>query len=271
MRSEHRLAVHKFNSEEDLTFSPVEYSQLKFGCGAIARKYGYQLADAVFNAHSGLLLSNKCVVIPSPYNFVPNAASIMARHMIDRLNHHMVSAQGDPVEWSVIHRKVNYTNDYGFLPKEQRKALINGDEFHFNSAFVEGKTLLFVDDVYITGTHEDKLKDIMDCAGMDNTSLFLYFGQAGVNVKPELEAALNFAGMPNLKAYVDLINGPDHHLIVRPIKYILSQKVGDLIGLLDAAPKQFAHDLYMGCIGEGYHKIPAYQEGFLTIKQRAGM
>ena len=266
-RQEQRLAVHHFRELAELQFDPMDYSRLKFGSDIVAKKFGYELADAFFACHSEVLLANQCVVIPSPYNFVHNAASVMARHMTDRLNHHMAHANGSCVEWSVIHRKVSYTVDYGYLPKEKRKALIDNDEFYFNDQFVEGKVLLFVDDVFITGTHEEKLREIMDRASRDNRSFFLYYGMALPGVTPDTEAALNFAGIKCLNDYLKLMQEPNHHTIVRPIKYILGQDVGVLDVVVQQMELPRLLELYHGALGEGYHKLPNYQNSFQMIRE----
>lgn len=72
------------------------------------------------------------------------------------------------MEWDIVHRKVSYINDYGFLSKEDRKALIDGDTFSINRDFWGNKTLIFIDDVNITGTHEEKLIEILDKEGVEN-------------------------------------------------------------------------------------------------------
>lgn len=266
-RQEHRLAVHHFRTLDELQFNPVDYSRLKFGSDIVAKQFGYELADAVFAAYSEVLIANQCVVIPSPYNYVQNAASVMARHMTDRLNHLLAQTNGGCVEWSVIHRKVSYTVDYGYLPKEKRRALIDNDEFYFNDQFVDGKVLLFVDDIYITGTHEEKLREIMDKAGRNNRSFFLYYGQALPGVAPETEAALNFSGMKSLHEYLKLMEEPNHHTIVRPIKYILSRDPGELDVVLTQMKTGRLHELYHGALGEGYHKLPNYQKTFQMVRE----
>lgn len=182
MRNETRVSVHKFHGMEDLGFSPDEYSLLKFGDDDTARRFGYQLAELFFELHADVLLTNQAVVIPSPYNHVMNAASILARHMVDRLNDLLVHANGTAVEWSTVHRKVSYTNDYGTLSADIRKALLDNDQFFFNKEFIQGKVLIFVDDVLITGTHEQKLQQIMTDAHVYNRSFFLYYGKSSMHL-----------------------------------------------------------------------------------------
>lgn len=260
-------AVHTFQDLISAGFSPEQYSRLKFGQNSAAREFGYALADSIFARFGPELLSNRCVVIPSPYNQVKNVASIMTDHFARRLNHLLTLNSGEHCDTSVIHRKVSYINDYGFLNAEQRKRLIDGDDFYFNPEFYKDKILIFIDDVRITGTHEIKLKELLDKHGIENTCIFgyyaLYEGQ-----QADIEAAINFAGMKGVDDLIALIRDADnYHMIVRPIKYILgvcTEK--QCTHLLDALTSWQLEDLYFGCLGEGYYRIPKYQANFQLIK-----
>lgn len=268
LRYQTQVFGHVFSSFANLPFAAADYSRLKFGCDSTARKFGYFLAERFFKEHAAELLSQDCVVIPSPYNYVENAATIMAKHMTDRLNHLLVCANGKNLEWSIIHRKVSYTNDYGFLSKSQRRELIDNDLFFLNKEFLEGKTLIFVDDVNITGTHEDKLVEILDRNKMTNRTFFAYFGKYSKGeVGADIEAQLNFAGITNVGDFVELTRQPDHHLIVRPIKFMLSQTPDDFAMAIRAMNDDFARKMYYGCVGEGYHRIPKYQDNFRRLMQ----
>lgn len=271
MRKHTQSFVHSFAGMEGLPFDPIDYSHLKFGSDEVAKKFGYEIAETFFKDHSEELLSNRVVVFPSPYNHVENAASVMTRHMIDRLNHLLVNANGNNVEQSLIHRKVSYTSDYGFLPKEKRRALIDNDEFYINKDFIKGKTLVFVDDVFITGTHEEKLVEILDVHGLNNPAYFLYYAKyAKGAVGADIEAAINFAGIRDLKDFAELTKRPGHNLIVRPIKYLLSRMPHELATCLEIFDVEFLTKVYYGAIGEGYHKIPNYQDNFRAIMLRIG-
>lgn len=251
----------------DLSTAPFcvkSYSKLKFGSDIAARKLGYELAVRYYNAHADTLIANKCVVFSSPYNYIPNAATVMTKHFIDKLNDLLINACGRGVEYSVIHRKVSYTNDYGFLSKEKRKGLIDNDSFYLNSEFIKGKFLIFVDDVRITGTHEDKLKEVLIKSDVPNDAHFLYFASYN-GYRPDIEGQLNFAAMTGLSDYAALSKEPGHHVIIRPIKYILSQPSHILPGFLRSLDDRTFFEVYYGCIAEGYFKIPSYQEQFTTL------
>lgn len=268
MGTHSRFYVNGFYDLEDAAFSPEDYSALKFGSDVIARKFGYQLADAFFAAHTDVLLANQCVVIPSPYNHVENAATIMTKHFVNRLNEHLVLANGGHVEYTIIHRKVSYTNDYGFLSKEKRKGLIDNDRFFMNKQFLKGKLLIFIDDVRITGTHEDKLVEILEKERMQNDAFFLYFANYYGN-SPDVEAALNFAAIKSPDDYLRMVREDGHHVIVRPIKYLLGLDKDTLTGIVAQMPPRFLTEVYHGCLGEGYYRIPGYQVNFSVIRDLA--
>lgn len=266
MRQQTQVFAHSFSSMDTLPFRAEDYSKLKFGSDAVARAFGHQLAETFFHQHSVELLTQECVVIPSPYNFVENAATVMARHFTDRLNHLLANANGTYVEWSIIHRKVSYTNDYGFLTKAKRRELIDNDLFFLNKDFLAGKTLIFIDDVLITGTHEDKLVEILDRNRLTNRTFFAYYAKYEKGeVGADIEAQLNFAGIKEVCDFVELTKQPDHHLIVRPIKYMLGQDPNVFKEVITKLDPSFARKMYYGCVGEGYHAIPKYQDNFQQL------
>jgi hypothetical protein len=261
-----RFFAHRFVDLETAPFDIKEYSHLKFGCVHAAEKMGRELAIGFFNEHSAALIANRCLVIPSPYNYVANAATLMTKYFVAKLNELLVNAQGAHVDYSIIHRKVSYVNDYGFLQKEQRRALIDNDDFFFNDAFVKDKLLIFVDDVCITGTHEDKLIEILERHNLPNDAFFLYFAKYS-GAKAEIEAEINFAGMCGLVDLVRIINIPQNQVIVRTIKYVLALSENDLETFLDNCSTAKIRELLAGAYGEGYYTIPKYQRNFARINE----
>jgi hypothetical protein len=269
MRNSERFAIREFDELSDTAPWIKDYSALKFGSDAAARRFGHELADGFFKAHSAHLLANPCVVIPSPYNYVPNAATILGRHFTNRLNHHLALSQGAGADWSLIHRKVSYTNDFGFLSKEQRRKLINNDSFYFNDDFVAGKTIIFVDDVLITETHENKMLDIMNAAQIMNNTFFLYYAKYSEGgAHPAIEAALNFARVQNIEDYLELTREPNYHVIVRPLKYLLGRTPEELLKIIQDLDSEIIYELYHGALGEGYYKIPDFQPNFGALRKR---
>lgn len=265
MSKQQTFSVYGFNSLEGAPFCTYDYSRLKFGDNEVAQQFGYDLAESFFEACADSLIANKCVVIPSPYNYVQNAATNMTKYFIDRLNELLVDANGEHVEYITIQRKVSYINDYGFLSKEKRRSLIDNDQFYVPRKFLKGKMLIFVDDVRITGTHEDKLKELLVREKLDNDCFFIYYADYE-GEEADVEAKLNFAAIEDFDAYMEFAVLNDTSLLVRPIKYILAQDVEDIEFLVEKWPREKVLELYFACINEGYYKIPAYQEAFGILR-----
>lgn len=264
-----QFAVHHFSDLERAPFSIRDYSQLKFGDNEVARKFGYQLANAFAEEFLPTIIGNKLLVIPSPYNYVKNAATIMTEHFIDCLNMISVNNNGEHVEASIIHRKCSYTKDYGHLSKEHRKGLLDGDSFYINEEFLKDKTILFLDDVIITGTHEDKIKELLYKKNIDNECFFLYFAQYhGIN--PEIEAEINFAAIKEFDDYKRFVKTYNPKMIIRPLKYILSRSGSEVLEFLKELSRDKVEEIYYGCLAEGYYKLPEYQTNFAYIQNEFG-
>lgn len=266
------FAAHTFTVEDfegdTMPFDPANYSYLKFGCDKTAKLFGWTLADRFFATHSDILLSNRCVLLPSAYNYVPNAAMVMAKHLIDRLNHLVVEAGGEPVELSLIRRKLTFTIDYGFLSKEERVALLTQDQMFMNESYLRGKTLIFVDDIRITGTNELCMKTLIEANPTlaDCPVVYLYFAQLLGKIKPTVEAALNLSSINTLPDYIALSKTPGHHVIARPIKFAMSRPGPEFRSFIAMADPNKLLEIYYGCIGEGYYHADGFKENFTALR-----
>jgi hypothetical protein len=268
-----RFALHEFADLSTAPFDAQLYSRLKFGSDRAARAMGHQLASACFRAHADKLLAHDVVVFASPYNALPNAATLLTHHVIARLNELLVFAQGKHVEHSLVHRKVSYTADYGFLSAEQRRGLIAADSFSLNREFIRDKLLLFVDDVRITGAHEDKMRDVLAHEHLENEAMFVYFASY-TGDQPDIEGRLNFAAIAGLDDFITLTREPRHHVIIRPVKYVLGRPLAELEPALPRLADDTLFGLYYGALAEGYYAIPSYQGSFALLRaekeRRAG-
>ena len=269
-------SVHQFTAEDfdarKLPFAPADYARLKYGDDEIASRFGHELADTFYEQHRGALLIEPVVVIPSPYNYVENAATIMTKHFVRRLNHLLVGDTGRHVDYATIQRKVNYTGDFGLLDADARRQLIGGDNFYLHEGFFSGKTLLLVDDVRITGAHEDRLMGLIsDSKKLRKSHIhFLYYGRlCGDETRNDVEAYLNSAEM-TLDGFLDMQRQPNNHLIVRPIKWLMRMPAVEFERFLRNACPRTIMRLYDGCLGEGYYAVPDYQINFLALKAKIG-
>lgn len=250
--------VKQFTELHDLDHNTRDqYSRMKFGCDTSAAALGRELADTIWKQYCEVLLTNECVVIPSPYNFVPNAATVMSQYVVKRLNHHLVQANGHVVGLTTIQRRVTYTMDYGKVDQNTREALLSQDQFYFNTEYLAGKFIIFVDDVKITGTHERRIEQELSRLQLPNSRMYAYFAQY-LGDRPSVESHLNFSSIRSAVDYVQMLYDSANHVIVRPIKILLS--CADLPSELSKIPLRRIEEVVDGAYGEGYHRIPAFQQ-----------
>nr|WP_209893839.1 phosphoribosyltransferase family protein [Rhizobium leguminosarum] len=260
------FALYEFQSIEDAPFRPEQYSRLKFGCDEAGREMGHQIADAFFERHASTILNSRCLMIPSPFNFVPSAANVMTMHLLNRLNSHIVDAKGNHVEYATVPRKISYMDDYGLLSGKDRKLLLAGDRFYFNSRHFEDRCLLFIDDVKITGAHQNKLVDLMHEQKLENKTFFLYFARY-TGDRPNIEFEINFAAVKSIKDLNRIVAETNHHMTARQIKYILSADQNELYNdFLRFRSFRYLETLYFNCLNEGYYNVQKYQENIDVIR-----
>ena len=257
------VSAVQFSSIDELP--AADYSKLKFGSRHSARKLGRQLADAIFEQHYDLLLSTDCVIIPSPYNYVANAATLLTRAVVEELNRKIVAVNGNSVSYSVVHRHVSYTANYGALPKDARMRLLSGDQFFFNAEYLAGKTVIFIDDVKITGTHEERIKIELSRTNLKLGHVIYAYYAEYFGTRPEIEAELNTQLINSPAALVHMWTTEPCDVVVRTIKLLLSQPAEQVASIVQQLPPAAVEAIYAGALGEQYHKIPGYQAALMAI------
>jgi len=262
------FSAYTFSSRENINFDAVKYSKLKFGSDSVAKEFGHDLAQKFFDTHKEKLLTKPVLVVPSPYNYIHNAATVMTKHFIDKLNILLVEAGGIHVEYDIIKRITDYINDYGFQSKEVRKKLINSSKFFINKNYFTDKILIFIDDCRITGAHEEKIIDILEKENIDEDTMFLYYTKyVGDMSNSQIEGFMNFAAINSIDDLVELSKEEKYHLIIRPTKYIMGLQHLVFKEYISKAPKMIVEQLYHNCFNEGYYNVPEYKENFTFLKQ----
>jgi hypothetical protein len=268
MELDKQFAVHDFENLDTASFDLQDYSALKFGSDRVARSFGYQMGDKFYNKYSDILINNRCIIIPSAFNVVEIAATILARHFNNRLNDLLSLGGHRIVDWTTMHRSMSYVTDYCLMPKEERKLMLKGDKLYINRDFIKGKLLIFVDDITITGAHEDKVNSFLqEELGLTNQHIFCYYARYN-GESAEIESQLNHSGISTIHDYIKLVNEPNHHLVVRAIRFLLDKPLEDLEFALDILDNDFIDKLYFACLAKGYDKIAGYRAGFELIRER---
>ena len=262
-------ALHPITGRATIGFNPAEYSRFKFGDGDVARQFGRTLAQGFVNNRLSYIPDEaRLVVLPSPYAFIPTASYWMAQAFLRELNRSLVE-HNRPIAHEVkISRSITYRDDYGNLTSEERIRLIGNDSFQVDSAALTGKTLIFVDDIRITGSHQLVVERMMSQYGLINPCIFVYYGQlTNLDVHPNIENYFNYYAIGSLADLTPIIQSPHFRINTRLVKYILNHRPADAHPFLERQPGAFLNELYDMALGNEYHLIAEYEPTLTLLNQ----
>lgn len=262
-------SLHHISDPDCYGFSAADYSRFKFGDGAVARRFGRELAEGFIRTHlTGLPSGTQLVVVPSPYSFIPTATFAMKDHFMATLNR-WLAHHGQPVaQETKVHRTITYKDDYGALNAEERLRLIGNDRFHIDKAFLEGKTVLFLDDIRITGSHERMIRKMVQEYDLTNDMYMLYFAElVNGDIHPNIENHLNYFFVKSIFNLQEIVQHEQFVFNTRLVKYMLNYEHEAFLIFIQEQKDSFISELYDRAIGNGYHTIEAYQHNLRVIKE----
>ena len=262
-------SLHHINSATHFGFDADDYSRFKFGDGEVSRYFGTDLADGfISEILTKQPIEKQIVVISSPYSFIPTATFAMKNHFVCRLNRWLAHHGYPVVQETKVHRTITYKEDYGELDAEQRINLIGNDSFHIDKDFLKDKTLLFLDDIKITGSHERMIMKMVDAYGLHNDIYMLYFAElVNNNIHPNIENYLNYHQVTSIFDLHKIINDSSFCINTRLVKYILNYEHDKFRVFIEDQSVAFLEKMYNNALGNGYHTIEAYQQNLGFIKK----
>jgi hypothetical protein len=263
-------SLHHINNTENFGFSADDYSRFKFGDGKVSKAFGTALADGFITERLAVNpVRQQIVVISSPYSFIPTATFAMKNWFVYRLNHWLAQHNFPVAQEAKVHRTITYKEDYGELDAEQRMKLIGNDQFHIDKDFLAGKTLIFLDDIRITGSHERMIMKMVGEYGLTNDIYMLYFAElVNKNIHPNVENQLNYHHVKSIFHLEDIIKAADFCINTRIVKYLLSYDFDSFCVFIQEQNNTFTEQLYNMALGNSYHTIEAYSQNLDHIKKR---
>jgi len=248
------------DNDKEFGFTPDDYSKFKHGAVNIARDFGYTLAERfIKHSFSKNYSGKQIVVVPSAYSYIPTASFYMKIYFVQKLNQYLYENGYPVVQETKINRTVTYREDYGEMSAQDRYKLISGDKFHIDKDFIEGKELLFIDDIKITGTHERIIIKMLNEYGINNDCYMLYFGElVNPDISPKFENFLNNFFVKNLDDVDYIIKNEEFVFNTRVVKYILNSKSDNFISFINRQTKEFCSELFYQAIGNEYFKFESY-------------
>jgi len=262
-------SLHKIDNTENFSFRPAEYSRFKFGDETIADNFGTTLAvgfiDNFMERHP---INNQIVVISSPYAFIPTATFAMKNYFVYKLNAWLAENNQTVVQEAKVYRAVTYKEDYGSLSAEERINLISNDSFHIDKSFLLDKTLLFLDDIKITGSHERLITKMINENELLNDTYFLYFAEL-INhcIHPNIENYLNYYKVKSIFD-LDSIISEKFYINTRIVKFILNADENSFKEFIENQNADFIRLLYNMALGNSYHLMEAYSTNLNFLKNK---
>jgi len=264
----HHYSLHNIDQAHALGFSPDDYSRFKFGDNDVAKAFGHDLAKGfIQNYHAQLLMEPQIVVVSSPYSFIPTATFALKNYFVSTLNRWLVTQQLPVVQETKIHRDITYKEDYGSLSAEERMKLIGNDHFHIDKHFLTNKTIVFLDDIKITGSHERMILRMAKEYQLDNDLYMLYFAElTNKTIHPKFENFLNYHCIQSIGDLEDIITSGNFVFNTRVVKFILNYEPLACAAFLKKQSADFINQLYDLALGNGYHTIEAYEQNLQYIQ-----
>ncbi len=257
------------DNQDEIGFSPVDYSKFKHGASNIACRFGKGLATGfIKNCFANTYDGRQIVVVPSAYSYIPTASYFMMKYFVQELNLYLYE-NGHPVVMDTkINRSVTYREDYGEMSAQDRYNLISGDKFHIDKTFLDGKVLLFLDDIKITGTHERIIIKMLNEYQIENDAYMLYFAElVNKEISPKFENYLNNYYISGLEDIEDIINNEEFVFNTRVVKYILNTSSDKFNDFINKQSKTFIAELYNNSIGNEYFKFEQYKDNLAKLKK----
>lgn len=273
-------SVHLIQDPQNLPFSKEEYSSFKYGSKSVAREYGYSLfihlKQELLTAYGSHLEHMPQLVICSPpYNHIPTAAGAMTDYLVEYLNEFLAGMNKPVCQRTKVHRNHSYIDDYGVMTKKERMKLIGGDKFHIDAEFIHCKHIIFVDDIRITGSHEQVMSNMLKERGIILgewcTWWFCYYAVlSNDKTHPSIENKLNHASVDHVTDLIPLFAGGDFILNTRVVKFLLKSRPYDfklaIVTLQVVGGTSSISALYHLALGNSYHLIPEYKDNFKSLK-----
>ena len=241
-----------------------DYSRFKHGSKSIARKFGRQLAQKISD-ECVFCDKESLVFYPAPYLNIPTASSALKDYLLSYLSRDFLD-KNQSVKQGKIHRLYSYDDDYGKMSAEERDQAISSDIFSIDKNFFSEKdTLVFIDDIKITGSHEKRIKELLEREQIQNEVVFIYlFEYTGSD--PVTEHKLNHYIVNNLLDINDIIRNDKFIFNTRVVKFILKSQPQDFINFISYQSDVFQESLFHYSILNEYHKNPKYTMNFDILK-----
>ena len=216
---------------EDFT-DVAEYSRFKFGDGEVSKKYGVMLGEL---ACQDIEAGDDVLVTSSAYRFAPPASESLVTPFVQKLCEEGINASAFKISKAKL-----ATDNYASLSFSDRASTLQNDLILPAGIELEGKKLIALDDIRVTGLREAALKNLFESMGVDQASFFYVLDVEDGREHPETEAVINIRSVRTIEDVIALAQKPDFVPNVRLCKFIISRNIADLETFCSQVPVSVA-------------------------------
>ncbi len=257
-----RFCVHTFKNLEDIPNDlKTEYSKFKYGDLRLAKKFARELFSS-FMKVSGSFDMKKVVITSSPYKYIPPTAMNLSKYFRDCIN----KTEFGPFPLIKTNRNFLFEGDYGKLSEHERLELMSKDFISIDETIIKDKTLICIDDIRITDSHEKKMENLLLKTGIKELIFLYYMDYNSEDKDPTIEDRINHFYIKDITSINDMMVNNDIAINARLCKYLLSYPdKKKLLDFLEKRNYKYIELLYNSCIGDGYNKMETYKVNFDII------
>jgi hypothetical protein len=160
-----------------------------------------------------------------------------------------------------VWRKKSYFTDYSRLSKAERENVFADEVFTTDTELLRSAYALFVDDIRITGAHENRIFRMTDELGVARGQIaMLHYARIQIpDLDPAIEDRMNSAAMSNLTSVTEMINANDFCWNTRVTKHVLSQPAESFMEFAESIRSDDRVRLLNGALSNGYGYLPEFQ------------
>lgn len=233
-------------------------------------------------SHSG---KEPLMISSSAYGEVPTASNAVTNQVVRILKENNLNCDIFKIE-----RQGDFVNSqYASLSLEERIKKMAERKIYLSpqtKKLIAGKTLLIIDDIKVTGTHEDSLHSILTKTKASGW-FFVYFIEFNKGIAGKFPEAEEFLNRSSIKSSLDLLpfykvhDDPKLSLQIntRAIKFILNtrpenqydsnqeSKITDLKRFFTKVDFPILLDIYKAASSnDGYSQLEKYRTGFIILE-----
>lgn len=248
-------------------FDALRYSQFKYGLGNAAEMYAKEMADFISCTYPYWFSENILGITSSAYKAVPTASDSIANALLSALEEKNAEKQHNcSIRKFKIHRNRLFESDYGNLNHVERQKLMQQTDLEIeNPNFWANRKIIVVDDIWITGSHENRIRQLFASTKVSEV-LFIYVAEVQGSISPTIEHSLNHAWVERLERLKPFFENPNCQLNARICKFLLSYAdLSELKQFFEALQDWQLEKVCQAIQGDGYDQMPVYDANLKVL------